>query len=230
MEHVNDFSDGRNRLMCTYCGGPFGTRDHVPSKFFLDLPYPNNLAVVPCCHECNHVFANDEEYTVAFIDVALIGSIDDEECLRPKVAASLMAHPALAKKIEAGRRDTGSGLAWQPETARIERVVIKLAKGHAACDLALPLLDDPTYVAITPLSFLTERERIEFEEGFSDSLWPEVGSREMQSAALSHPRSASRWHDIQPSRYRYMVSPAGPRVRIVLSEYLACDVIWSDSP
>jgi hypothetical protein len=34
------------------------------------------------------------------------------------------------------------------------------------------------------------------------------------------------WQDVQPGRYRYLVMEAPTTVRMVLSEYLACEVVW----
>ncbi len=40
------------------------------------------------------------------------------------------------------------------------------------------------------------------------------------------------WIDVQPEQYRYFVVAEGPvMVRFVVSEYLACEVIWGyDDP
>ena len=39
---------------------------------------------------------------------------------------------------------------------------------------------------------------------------------------------ASGWLVLQPGRYRYMADvDSGAVVRIVMSEYLACEVVWS---
>ena len=37
--------DSRIVGICIYCGGIAKTRDHVPSKAFLDKPYPENIPV-----------------------------------------------------------------------------------------------------------------------------------------------------------------------------------------
>lgn len=47
---------------CIYCGKPAFTREHVPSKAFLTRPYPQDLATVPACFECNNGFSSDEKY------------------------------------------------------------------------------------------------------------------------------------------------------------------------
>lgn len=55
--------------------------------------------------------------------------------------------------------------------------------------------------------------------------WPEVGSRAITRLALA--QNCDGWVVVQPSRYRYLAC-AGPdaAVRMVISEYLACEVVW----
>ena len=57
------YGDSRLNNYCAYCGGPAETEDHVPSRCFLDKPYPQDLPVIPCCHKCNYEFSKDEEFT-----------------------------------------------------------------------------------------------------------------------------------------------------------------------
>ena len=75
MDQLRDYADSRLIQDCIYCdGGHQETRDHVPSKAFLDSPFPDNLPVVPSCHACNHGFAVDEEYLSCLIECCLAGS------------------------------------------------------------------------------------------------------------------------------------------------------------
>ena len=77
-----------------------------------------------------------------------------------------------------------------------------------------------------PFASIDGVAREDFESGPTWSLWPEVGSRGMQRLASGFP-DGDAWLDVQPGRYRYMTHvQAGPAVRIVLSEYLACEVSW----
>ena len=52
---------------CIYCGKPSNTREHCPSKVFLEKPYPDDLPVLPACFECNNSFSSDELYTKMYI-------------------------------------------------------------------------------------------------------------------------------------------------------------------
>lgn len=41
------------------------------------------------------------------------------------------------------RKSEDGSLVWMPEEDRVRRVVVKLARGHAAYELSLPQIDDP---------------------------------------------------------------------------------------
>jgi hypothetical protein len=60
VDQLKDFADSRLIAGCVYCGGLDETRDHVPSRVFLDSPFPENLPVVPACWECNNSFSRDD--------------------------------------------------------------------------------------------------------------------------------------------------------------------------
>jgi hypothetical protein len=70
-----------------------------------------------------------------------------------------------------------------------------------------------------------------FETPPDVNVWPEVGSRAMQRLVVSPPRGtvSPGWVVVQDDRYRYLaVAEHSILVRIVVSEYLACEVVWSD--
>lgn len=59
------------------------------------------------------------------------------------------------------------------------------------------------------------------------SVWPEVGSRALQRVVEGTDLDGLGWITVQPGRYRYSVTAnGGVTVRMVLSEYLAGEVIW----
>ena len=55
----NDNADKRQTAFCAYCHGEHGTSEHVPSKVFLDKPYPKDLPVIFTCKDCNNEFSSD---------------------------------------------------------------------------------------------------------------------------------------------------------------------------
>ena len=75
-----------------------------------------------------------------------------------------------------------TGGVWKPETERIERVIVKNARGHAFYEYGEPMLIEPEHVLTLPLASMTAAERKEFDTaGRAGELasWPEVGSRMM---------------------------------------------------
>lgn len=81
--------DKRLLKSCIYCGGSPDTRDHVPSKVFLDKPYPDNLPVVACCLDCNRSFSLDEEYVACFIECVIAGSTSPDAIQRERISRKL---------------------------------------------------------------------------------------------------------------------------------------------
>lgn len=112
------------------------------------------------------------------------------------------------------------------DTARISRVILKLARGHAAYELNEPQFDEPSSFACMPLAVLDQEARSRFETPPESSIWPEVGSRAMQRLSARMP-AIPAWISVQNGRYRYLTSAGeAVMVRIVLSEYLSCEVVW----
>lgn len=138
MKQIKPFGDDRELFFCAHCGGQTGTRDHIPSRVLLDTPYPENLPVVPCCQACNASFSSDEEYFAAFIDCALVGQTEPTSHHRPKVQTILERQPKLVESIQASVRHLPSrARAGIPNRPRLENVVLKLARGHAAFELRI---------------------------------------------------------------------------------------------
>jgi hypothetical protein len=226
------FIDERHTGMCAYCGTRPATRDHVPSKVLLDEPYPPELPVVGACEKCNASFSLDEQYTACFLDCVICGGTGVSDQHRSNVKRILKDNPALRERIERARkRDEADNLLWEPEADRIQNVVLKLARGHAAYEL-YPKLEEPTAVGVAPLPVLSDEVRSSFERIAADKidLWPEIGSRAFLRAFGKSPDRlpvSEGWVVVQPDRYRYAVAETGGvLVRIVLSEYLACEIVW----
>jgi hypothetical protein len=230
MDQLNDYADARLLIGCIHCAGKTGTRDHIPSRVLLDEPYPENLPVVPACHKCNAGFSLDEEYVACLIECARTGSVDAVK--RPKVRRILRHLPALSERLKQARSMSDSGSVFHSfEAERIKRVVLKLARGHAAYELSEQRCGEPSHFMATPLHTLSSEARSHFEELPSPSAWPEVGTRAMQRMASSMGTATaiySDWIEVQEGQYRYFAFAEGAPVlvRIVVGEYLACEVIW----
>ncbi len=204
------------------------TVDHVPSRVLLDKPYPENLPTVECCAECNAGLSLDEEYVACLIDCVLAGSVAVDDVGRSKVRAALKRKRALTERISASRSQTPAGIVWHPELDRVRSVVVALARGHSLYELHEPQFDEPTEVSVAPLPTMSAVEGDQFEVSVGYGGWPEVGSRAFQRSVLGVSGPTSPWLSVQPGRYRYLAAlDDGITIKMVLSEYLACEVRWS---
>jgi hypothetical protein len=229
MEQITFQSDNRLLERCVFCGVNPETLDNVPPAFFLDDPLPRNLPRVPACYSCNNGASKDEEYLGCLLEVVRVGSANSLDRMRLKVQESLSRQAKLAGALEASKIDTPNGTFWESATDRVTRVVIKLAKGHAAFELSAPKFDPPDQVQILPLIEMPEAQRKAFESAVPNHLWPEVGSRAMIRAVTGSADIEDGWVIVQSTRYRYLARQEnGIVIRIVISEYLACEVIWGE--
>ena len=240
MDQSREFVDERQKAWCIQCGDQLGdvatNRDHVPSKALLRKPYPENLPVVDTCVACNNGFSPDEEYLRLFLHCVLIGSTDSEQHSDAKIARALQRHKKLRARIERSKTEyrTIGGetrCVWKPEEERVERIVVKNARGHVFYEYGEPMLGEPTRVWTLPLTAMSASEREEFEyDGVVEELAgsPEVGSR-MMTRALTGQDMRDGWVIVQDGVYRFRVQQrCGIVVRSVLSEYFATEVHWSD--
>jgi len=222
------FGDTCKPGICVYCGGVPGDRDHVPSLVLLDQPFPEHLPWVPSCKKCNNDFSKDEPYLACLLECIICGTTDPQRLRRKRVVNVFAGNPGLRRNIEDERE---GDLNWRPDHDKVEKIVMKLARGHAAFEL-YPMLVPPAEIRFMPLCALTDQERSSFEHAQSSEqdLLPEVGSRSLMRRVEGNPDShgyGNNWIVVQPNRYRYSVIDSdGVLVRIVLSEYLACEVRW----
>jgi hypothetical protein len=224
------YFDERFRSVCAYCGGVADTRDHVPAKVLLDEPFPADLPVIEACYACNNGYSRDEAYLACLLECMVCGSASPEAIRRPKVSRILVEQEGLALKIATSRvADLFGKVTWQLDVDRVSRVIMKLARGHAAFELAEPQLCEPKRMLVTLLTLLPDAHRHTFEASVAyhvAHMVPEIGSRACKRVCVVGKEAyVAGWNVIQPGRYRYAVSE-GPAVRIVLGEYLACEVVW----
>jgi hypothetical protein len=115
-------------------------------------PYPANLPIVEVCVTCNNGFSRDEEYLAAFLSGAVLtGSTQCTVQRNPSAAPALGGNEALRKRIERSKSEykTLGGenrVLWKPEQDRIDRVVVKNARGHAFYEYGEPMLSEPDHV------------------------------------------------------------------------------------
>lgn len=106
--------------------------------------------------------------------------------------------------IDRSRKDTATSLVelrilWQPERERIERIIVKNARGHAFFELGEPRFGKPSHVYFSPLEYLDYEQRQNFETIEAITGWPEVGSR-MMTRMMTGQDLAERL-DSCPARY-----------------------------
>jgi hypothetical protein len=229
------YADDRNKGFCVHCGGPDESRDHVPSKVLLDEPLPPNVMVSPSCAPCNQGFSLDEEYLACLIECIVAGDVEPDKIERPKIAYILRSNPRLVKTLRKAKLiGTDGQIRWHPNYDRVKKILMKLARGHVAHELNEPRLDDPTVFVCKSLATMTFQERHDFETQPSGDIsdapfWPQVGSRAMQRLLIvDNVIYEEDWLTVQEGRYRFRVfdSDGGIGVRMVIREYLACEIVW----
>lgn len=241
MDQLKNFADSRLIPDCIYCGSEADTRDHVPSKCLLEKPYPTNLPVVGCCDSCNQNFSRDEQYFVCLIESVLCGSTAPETIKRPSVATIMQNSPGLRQRIENAKTEVDGLIAFTPEIERIKKVMLKLARGHAAFELSQPCHAEPDHFWCGILSLLPQETREVFDAVHFQNIAGEVGARNMQRLLVTQmtridengqPQNIGMlindWIDVQDDRYRFIaIDDMGQIViRIVIAEYFACEVAW----
>lgn len=238
MERIEEFVDDRQKAWCIHCtralAGLDISEDHVPTKSLLSKPRPHHLPVVTICRDCNNGFSRDEQYAVTFLSCVLSGSTDPQLQNNQSAARALDRSEALRALIEQAKTEyeTRRGekqIVWKPDMARIHRVILKNARGHAFFELGEPILERPKHISAVPFAGMSGSERAYFE-GDNDCCelagWPEVGSR-MMTRVLTGQDMDSGWVVVQGGNYRYSVQQTGLlRVRSVWAEYLATEVQW----
>ena len=231
---------------CIHCGDRLNeankSREHIPSKSLLKKPYPDALMTMQACPECNSLFALDEEYLSTLLAALFAASTDPQMQGSTEDARRLKSQPRLKTRIERSRARTTNlfgemETVFLPELERIERVVIKNARGHALYELDRWMDAMPISVVALPIQNLSEANQDRFESISREPLpvgWPEVGTRMFMRLSYSFDPSyrdiQGSWIVIQENYYRYWVEDFGDclSVKSVIREYLATEVIWSD--
>lgn len=239
MKHVEDTADRRQKSWCIHCGGwiteVVTNRDHAPSKVLLDEPFPANMPLMRVCQSCNSSFAKDEEYVAGFLGAVLSGSADPDAQVVERSARILRSNPALRLRIKNAKQVERNlfgeeTISWEPEHSRLEKVLVKNARGHAFYEISEPMLEEPSKVRFRPLETLDKTQTAVFENvAWPNGFWPEVGSR-MMTRFMTGEDLDEGWVIVQEGVYRYaVIQTGGLLVRIVMREYLAAEIVWDCS-
>jgi hypothetical protein len=149
--------------------------------------------------------------------------------------------PALRQRIENSKTEVDGQIAFIPEIERINNVMLKLARGHAAFELSQPCRTKPDHFWCGPLLLLPKECREAFDSAHVQQVSGEIGSRNMQRSLVTQTTRLAEngeqqnigmlindWVDVQDDRYRFLaIDDMGQIViRIVIAEYFACEVAW----
>lgn len=238
MQFIRPFCDERQSTWCLHCTTSLSevrtNKDHVPSKCFLKKPYPENLPTVEICAECNNGFSADENYFACVIHAVLAGSLSPDPQHHPEAAKILRHNQGIARRLNTQSEQVDLfphelPFTVYPDYKRIERVLVKNAKGHAFYEYGEPMLESPSTVEVFPIHQLSADNRARFEssEAVGDlSAWPEVGSR-MMDRVMTGREMLGEWIVVEDGIHRYAVDQAGGlRVRMVIRDYLGAQIQW----
>lgn len=227
MDQIRTFSDERYAAFCAYCGGSPATRDHVPPRIFLDLPYPDNTPVVGACIDCNKGASLDEQYVACLLEVAAYGSAEPNALRRQKIARTLTKRPLLAAKLASSLRPNGEFAVSQEDGARLSAVFEKIARGLWTYEAGETAQYGGAVVSYMPITGLGAAQRKAFLTLQQPDLLPEVGSRMMIRALVGADGPVqTSWIELQIGRFSYGIEMLheGGRVKMVLGDYIAVEV------
>lgn len=239
--------------VCIYCGGLADSREHIPSKTFLKKPFPDNLYTVPSCVKCNNSFSGDELYTRIVLDT--LESAARENTLQSCKNGASLKYPRLAEsivsEIEAFRSNRScETTTFHFRSKKIERVLEKLARGHAVYELSETYYLEgenawdiaKTFYSFRPLLSEETIDNYDCAADIQNCILPEIGSRVYENVfpvqiPIAHIDGVGTyvlrsvlldWTDIQDSTYRYIAVFAGNmiQVNIVIDEFLFATVFF----
>lgn len=136
----------------------------------------------------------------------------------------------------------GAEISFTIDRKRFKNVIKKLAVGHAAYELSLVFRDAPKRFDWKLISSMGEEQKVAFNAPQLIEIFGEVGSRNTQrimvvEILLQSPSTGelakmpfflNDWVDVQDGIYRYHVvqNDNGVIVKIVLNEFIICEVYW----
>ena len=215
-----EYGEDHPERICCYCGNWADTGDHVPSKVFLDKPYPDNLPVVPCCKKCNEEFSYDEEYVAVLLECVRWQTFNPEEFKREKVRKIIEHNPAILKTVRESVHPLLDGhFTVDPDNVRLRKVLTKLIAGHLRFEgLDQLFLHEGLDIHFYQDIYTSREFYEEFHSPIYSGLLPEVGSRAL-IAMVEQGYAGSPWLPVQPNMYAYCVAPDNSEVRIIIQNF-----------
>lgn len=228
-----------SNMYCVYCGDKADTREHCPSRAFLNKPYPTDLPTVPACKRCNNGFSVDEKYTSAYINYLREyyenGSMDNFSSNDEGGSENVDARRAVEKFVKNPCSDE-----------RLMRIFTKLAVCHATYEISAGYYSQEHMITITRIAYgikpmfePAEWQELEHAEIVSDEILPEMGSRAFRNIYVVEIETKSvegeehripillmDWVDVQEGFYKYQVCLKNGQVwvKMIIRDFLYCEV------
>lgn len=219
-----DYEKSKIGYTCVYCSGKANSREHIPSKCFIDKPYPKDLLILPSCDFCNKKFSKDEEFVSCLVEFAYC-YYHNKNIERVKFKRTLKHTPALLHEIKAIIENHGFVFSNFPDDIqkRIKNIAFKLVHCHSVYEMS-ELMTIDARIDIFWIQELTKDQINYFNSDLEYFLFPEIGSRLFTEIVVNSENiPVYGWKFFQPFTYRYLVSPK--IVRIVLREILCIEAI-----
>lgn len=216
--------------LCCYCGNVADSREHLPSKTFLDKPYPEELFILPSCTQCNRSFSNDEEYLACLIEW-VYSKFNNGELRRDKIKNTFKQRPFWVELFSRGTKvDDNGNTIINFDAEKIKKILIKLARGHVVYMLSELMYDEPDHISFIFYPEMPDDKFDEFNSIHKMNVLPEIGCRAFRQVVTDDFGILySIWDIIQEGRYRYIVFVDSMiTVRIVIGEYLFAEIIWDN--
>ena len=223
--------DKKGDFKCVYCGEKADSREHIPSKVFLNEPFTTNLAILPSCKKCNNSYSENEQYLACLIDYVQYKMDNLKAVKRSKIQKTFDVRANIESEFENSTKYTLTGNVEYIEynDDKIKNIVLKLSIGHATYSLSAMHLAEPNIINYKFFPELTQEELDNFNSEPIYNISPEIGSRGAVYVSLSENGLAiTTWNIIQDSQYRFLVfqNKYTTTVRIVIGEYFYSEVIW----
>lgn len=223
--------DKKGIFKCIYCLDIADSREHIPSKIFLNKKYPEELAVLPACKKCNNSYSNDEQYLACLIDFIEFKLNNSSDVKRDIIKKTFIKRPKIKTAFEESiiLNEDGSFKSINFDGARVENIVLKLAMGHGTYQLSEIFTKEPTQLNYKFLPELTNEELNNFNSLPIIEKAPEIGSRLMNELYIINDTIPTTiWKNVQENQYRYIAfhNSKGTTVRIVIGEYFFAEVFW----
>jgi len=182
------------------------------------------VEIIGCISEKG--FSLDEEYIAYWIEIALFKKRKIETKRYKKILNVLEKRPSLKKRI-LGSNLFGKNELLPIEEDRFKNILFKLASGHVLYKQNNPQYEKPTSIKWNFLDSFSKKERSLFEKTYKIDVFPEVGSRTpimINTSGEMH----YQWEIVQNDIYRYIVADVDNFiiVKLVLSEFIACEIVW----